>query len=121
MKKAVNAKILALKYKLLKVLATSLEVDKNAIKEGAKITFKDYCKIQVVECTKSYYDKEAQAKLDKFAEENCIAKTVTHFKRIDIDNIPIEVDKKVNNIIATLEDSNDKDIKRVANKVAKIK
>ena len=87
----VNAKIFALKYKLMKKLETSLNKDKELIKEGAEITFKNYCKIQIVE---------------------------THYKRIDIDNIPIEIDQKVNDIFNTLEDSQDKDIKRVASKVA---
>lgn len=119
--KTVNAKIVALKYRLLKVLTTSLEKDKTAIKEGAKITFQNYCKIQVVECTKATYSKEDQAKLDKFAKENCIAKQITHYKRVDIDNIPAEVDNKVSNILTTLEDSNDKDIKRIASKVANVK
>ena len=121
MKKTVNAKWLAFKYKLAKRLNTSIEYDKNAIKEGAKITFKDYCKIQIVECTRAYYDKEEQAKLDKLAEENCIAKKVTHFKRIDIDDIPNETDIQVEQALNILENSNNKDIKRIANKVAKIK
>lgn len=116
--KKVNAKIFALKYKLLKRLETSLNKDKELIKNGAEITFKDYCKIQVVECTKASYSKEAQAKLDEYAKANLISKQITHYKRIDIDNIPIEIDQKVNDIFNTLEDSQDKDIKRVASKVA---
>ena len=116
--KKVNAKIFALKYKLLKRLETSLNKDKELIKNGAEITFKDYCKIQVVECTKASYSKEDQKKLDEYAKANLIRKQITHFKRIDIDNIPIEIDQKVNDIFNTLEDSQDKDIKRVASKVA---
>lgn len=119
--KTVNAKIIALKYKLLKAITTSLEKDKNAIKNGAKITFNDYCKIQVVECTRATYSKEDQEKLDKFAKENCIAKQVTHYKRVDIDDIPTETDVKVIDILTTLENTNDKDIKRVASKVSSIK
>ena len=45
--KTVNAKIFALKYKLIKMLNASLEKDKKAIKEGAAITRKDYCKIYI--------------------------------------------------------------------------
>ena len=45
----VNAKIFALKYKLLKVLTNSIEKDKKALKDGAEISFKDYCKIQLVD------------------------------------------------------------------------
>lgn len=116
--KKVNAKIFALKYKLLKRLETSLNKDKELIKNGADISFKDYCKIQVVECTKASYSKEAQAKLDEYAKANLISKQITHYKRIEIDNIPIEVDEKVDNIFNILENTQDKDIKRVANKVA---
>lgn len=119
--KTINAKLFALKYKLLKVLTNSLEKDKNAIKEGATITRKDYCKIQLVNCTKKSYSKEDQEKLDKFAQENGIEKQETTYIRIDIDEIPTEIDDKVNEILTTLEDSNDKDIKRVASKVATIK
>ena len=50
-----------------------------------------------------------------------ISKQVTHYTRIDIDNIPQEVDDKVNEILNTLEDSNDKVIARVASKVATVK
>jgi hypothetical protein len=51
----------------------------------------------------------------------CIAKQVTHYTRIDIDNVPQEVDTKVDEIFSTLEDSNDKVIARVASKVASTK
>lgn len=116
--KKVNAKIFALKYRLLKKLTASIEKDKNAIKDGAEITFKDYCKIQVVDCTKTSYSKEDQEKLDKFAKDNLISKQITHYKRIDIDNVPTEIDNKVEEIFTMLEDSNDKDIRKVASKVA---
>ena len=43
--KTVNAKLFALKYKLFTILDKSLKADKNAIKEGANITFNNYCKI----------------------------------------------------------------------------
>ena len=119
--KTVNAKIFALKYRLLKVLTNSLEKDKTAIKEGATITFKDYCKIQVVECQRASYSKEAQAILDEYAKSQGIEKQTTTYTRIDIDKVPNEIDEKVNDILQTLEDSNDKDIKRVASKVNNIK
>lgn len=117
----VNAKIFALKYKLLKVLTNSIEKDKKALKDGAEISFKDYAKIQLIDCTRTSYSKEDQAKLDEYATKMCIAKQVTHYTRIDIDNIPQEVDDKVNEILNTLEDSNDKVISKVASKVATIK
>ena len=119
--KTVNAKIFAIKYKLAKMLNASLEKDKNAIKEGAKITQKDYCKIQIVECTRKTYTKEAQEMIDKFAKENGLEKQETKYIRIDIDNISTEVDNKVNEIFTTLENDNDKIIKRVASKVANTK
>ena len=119
--KIVNAKLFALKYKLLKKLNASLEKDKNAIKENAKITFDKYAKIQLVECTKRSYSKEDQEKLDKFAQENGIVKQETKYLRIDIDNIATEIDEKVDEILEYLEDSNDKDIKRVASKMANTK
>lgn len=118
MQKTVNAKCFALKYKLMKRLETSLNKDKELIKSGAKITFNDYCKIQLVDCTRTSYSKEDQAKLDEYASKMLISKQVTHYTRIDIDNIPQEVDDKVNEILITLEDNNDKDIKRVASKMA---
>lgn len=118
MQKTVNAKIFAIKYKLLKLLTNSIEKDKNALKSGAKITFNDYCKIQLVDCTRTSYSKEDQAKLDEYASKMLISKQVTHYTRIDIDNIPQEVDDKVNEILNTIEDNQDKDIKRVASKVA---
>ena len=116
--KKVNAKIFALKYKLLKRLTDSLNKDKDLIKEGADITFKDYCNIKIVECTKTSYSKEDQVKLDEYAKANLISKQVTHYKRIEIDNIPIEVDEKVDNIFNILENTQDKEIKRVASKIA---
>ena len=117
----VNAKIFALKYKLLKVLTNSIEKDKKALKDGAEITYKDYCDIKLVECTRTSYSKEDQAKLDEYAAKNLISKQVTHYTRIDIDNVPQEVDTKVDEILTTLEDSNDKVIARVASKVASTK
>lgn len=119
--KTVNAKIFALKYKLVKKLNASLEKDKNALKEGATISRKDYCKIQLIECTKKTYTKEQQQVLDKYAEEKGFEKQETKYIRIDIDNIPTEIDNKVDEILNTLEESNDKIIKRAASKVASVK
>lgn len=116
----VNAKIFALKYKLLKVLTNSIEKDKNAIKEGAEITYKDYAKIQLIDCVRTSYSKEDQKKLDEYASKMLISKQVTHYTRIDIDNIPTEVDDKVNEILDTLENNNDKVIAKAASKVARV-
>ena len=115
--KTVNAKIFALKYRLMKKLETSLNKDKDLIKEGAEITFKNYCNIKIIDCTKTSYSKEDQVKLDEYAKANLISKQITHFKRIEIDNIPIEVDDKVDNIFNILENTQDKEIQRVASKL----
>lgn len=120
--KTINAKIFALKYKLLKKLTESLDRDKNAIKEGAKITFNEYCKIQLVDCTRTSYSKDDQKKLDEYAKANLISKQITHYKRIDIDGIPIEIDEKVNDIFNIIEqNTEDKDTKKVASKLHTIK
>ena len=116
--KIVNAKLYAIKYKLKKMLENSLTKDNEAIKNGAKITFQDYAKIQIVECTRKSYTKEAQEIIDKFAEEKGLEKQETKYLRIDIDNIDKTAEETAEKIFATLEDSNDKDIKRVASKVA---
>lgn len=115
--KTVNAKWLAFKYKLAKKLNASIENDKNAIKEGAKITFEDYCKIQKVECIRKSYTKEQQAILDKYAEEKGFEKQETKYIRIDIDNIPNETDTQVEQAFNTLENSNNILIAKVANRV----
>lgn len=116
--KTINAKLFALKYKLLKKLNASLEKDKEAIKENAKITFDKYAKIQIVECTKKAYSKEVQQELEEYAKSKGYEKQEIKYLRIDIDNIPEEVDEKVDEILTMLEDSNDKMIKKVASKVA---
>lgn len=115
--KKVNAKIFALKYKLLKRLTDSLNKDKDLIKKGAEITFKSYCNIKIIDYTKTSYSKEDQVKLDEYAKANLISKQITHFKRIEIDNIPIEIDEKVDNIFNILENTQDKEIQRVASKI----
>lgn len=117
--KTVNAKLFAIKHLLIKKLNASLEKDKNAIKEGTKITFKNYCKIQVVECTRQSYSKEAQKLLDEYAKKKGIEKQTATYTRIDIGNVPTEVDDKVNQILDTLEDDNDRTVARVASAVVR--
>ena len=119
--KTVNAKLFAIKYKLLQKLTKSLEKDKEAIKNNAKITFQEFAKIQIVECTRKSYTKEAQQLIDKFAEENGLEKVETKYLRVDIDNINQSAEDTANRILEELEDSNDRLIKRVASKVAKVK
>lgn len=115
--KTVNAKWLAFKYKLAKKLNASIENDKNAIKEGAKITFENYCKIQQIECTRKSYTKEQQAILDEYAKEKGFEKQETKYIRIDIDDIPNETDTQVEQAFNTLENGNNILIAKVANRV----
>ena len=120
--KKVNAKIFALKYKLLKKLEASIKLDKEAIKNGAEITFKEYCNIKIVNCEKPIFDKDKiQLICDKYKIDIATLQKVSEYQRIDVDNVPTEVADKVENIFTTLEDSNDKDIKRVAIKMKNIK
>lgn len=119
--KTVNAKLYAIKYKLKKILEASINKDNEAIKNGAKITFSNYAKIQAIQCTRKSYTKEAQKLIDKFAEENHLEKVETNFIRIDIDNIDVTATQTAEKIFKTLEDNNDKTISRVASKVASIK
>lgn len=121
--KKVNAKLFALKHALIKVLTKSLEVDKNAIKEGAEITFKDYCKIQIVECTKETLDKsKVKAICEKYGIDINTLMTKTSYKRIDVDFVPVDTLNEVNDVLDTLEKyTEDKNTKRVASKVARVK
>ena len=118
----VNAKVLALKHALFKRLKDSLDKDKDAIKNGAEITYKDYCKIKIVDCEKPTLDEtKVQELCDKYGIDITTLKKTTHYKRLDIRNIPTEVDDKVEDIFNILKDTNDKIITKVANKVANIK
>lgn len=115
--KTVNARWLAFKYKLAKKLNASIENDKNAIKEGAKITFENYCKIQKVECSRKSYSKEIQQELEEYAKSKGYEKQETKYIRIDIDDIPNETDTQVEQAFNTLENSNNILIAKVANRV----
>ena len=115
----VNAKILTLKHELFKRLKDSLEKDKNAIKSGAEITFKDYCKIDIVDCEKSTLDEaKVQALCNEYGIDITTLKKTTHYKRLDIKNVPTEVNDKVEDIFNILQDSNDKIITKTANIIA---
>ena len=116
--KKVNVKLFAILYRLDKLITKKLDEMKKDIIAGAETTYSHYADIKVVDCTRASYSKEDQMKLDEYAAKNCIAKQVTHYKRIDIDKIVVEVDMITDEIITTLENSNDKTVKRVASKVA---
>ena len=65
--------------------------DKKALKEGATITRKDYCKIQLVNCTKSTLDKAKVLELcNKYGVDIATLENTTEYIRIDIDNVPTE-------------------------------
>lgn len=116
--KTVNAKLYALKHTLYKRLEKSLDNDKNLIKEGAKLTFKDYCKIQLVPCTKTTLDKNKVKELcDKVGIDISTLEKHTDYYRIDIDNIPEETNIRVENIINNLETDNDRIIARAASAI----
>jgi hypothetical protein len=120
--KTVNAKWLAFKYKMAKKLSASVEKDKKAIKEGAKITFERYCNIKQVECTRTSLDKtKVQELCNKYDIDITTLEKATNYIRIDIDNIPNEIDLQVEQAFNTLENSNSKVISKVASKVANIK
>ena len=112
----INAKIFALKHTLFKTLENSLKSDKEAIKNGVEIAHKDYCKIQVVDCEKSILDEAKVLELcDKYGVDITTLKKTTHYQKVDVKNVPTEVNNKVENIFNMLEDSNDKIISKVAN------
>lgn len=118
----VNKKLFATLYKLDKLIQKQLDNMKKQIVAGAEFTYNDTADIKIVECQRADYDKEDKAKLDKLAIENGIAKKITHYKRIDIDNISIEIDTQVENIINTLNAENaTKEVKKVASKLNTIK
>lgn len=117
----VNKKLFTTLYKLDKAIQKQLDNMKKQIIAGAEYTYNDIADIKIIECQRADYDKEDKAKLDKIAAEQGIVKRITHYKRIDIDNISIDIDTQVNDIINTLNDSNTKEIKRVASKLKQTK
>lgn len=117
----INGKIYALKYKLYKLLENSLNADKEAIKNGATITFKDYCKIKSVDCTKTTLDRNKVLEIcNKYGIDISTLENTTQFQRITIGNVPNEVNEKITQVLSLLELANDTTIVKVASKVATI-
>lgn len=117
--KTVNVRLFALKHKLIEKLTKSLNADKDAIKNGAKLTMEKFAKIQIVDCTRTTLDKsKVQELATKYGIDMATLEKTTDYKRIDIDNIATDIDDKVNDILETLENSNDKVISKAASKVA---
>ena len=117
--KTVNAKLFALKHRLIEKLTKSLNDDKDAIKNGAKLTMEKFAKIQIVECTRITIDKnKVQELATKYGIDMTTLEKTTNYKRIDIDNIATDVDNKVNDILEILQNNNDKVIAKAVNAVA---
>lgn len=117
----ISLKLYATIYKLDKALQKQLNKMKEQILAGAEFTHKDIANLKIVECQRADYDKEDKVKLDKIAAEQGIVKKITHYKRIDIDNISMDIDTDVDNIINTLNNSETKAVQRLANKLQNIK
>jgi hypothetical protein len=118
--KVVNLKLFALKYRLVKILNESLEADKKAIKEGTEIWNKNYCDIRSVPIEKSALDREKVQELcDKYGIDIKTLEKTTTFSRLDVKNIPAEVDNKIDEILEIVKTiSDDSNVKRVANGLA---
>lgn len=102
--KIVNLKIMALKYKLVKLINDSLEKDKIAIKNGAKTTFSNYAKIQIINCQKTSFDKSKIQKLcDTYDIDISTLEKTTNYQRIDIDNISNNIVTNAENIAKILQ------------------
>lgn len=117
--KTVNAKLYALKYRLIKMLTKSIEADNEALKNGATTTFANFANIKVVECTRKDYTKEDKAILDEIAQREGIFKVVTTYRRIDIDNIDNTIDLKATQVFNKLQNDNDLLVAKAASKVVK--
>jgi hypothetical protein len=119
MKKSVNVLVYAIKYTLKKMLDKSLTEDNEAIKNGAKLTFEKYAKIKQVECTRKDYTTEAKAKIEEFAKANNLQKVETKYIRIEVDNIDNTAIETAKEVFNTLENSDNKNIAKVASKIAR--
>lgn len=93
---------------------------KEAIRNGtATYKFVDYCTVALDKHTTSKYSEEDQAKIDKFIEENDIKKISTTKENYSIEFVPSEkAIKEFNKMISELEDSQHKNIAKVATQVA---
>lgn len=116
--KTVSAKLYALKHALYKRLEKSLENDKNLLKEGAKLTCDKYCTITLSTRTKTTLDRnKVEALCSKIGVDISTLENHTSFYRVDISNIPEDIDTKITSITNNLETNNDKIITRIANAI----
>ena len=96
---------------------------KTAIRTNdATYKFADYCNVSLSKSTTSKYSAEDQAKIDKFIEENGIKKRSETKEDYKVEFIPSEkAIKEFNKMLQELENSQYKNIAKVASKVKAIK
>ena len=92
---------------------------KDEIRKGtATYLFADYCSITLKDYTTSKYSDEDQAKIDKFIKENGIKKISTTKPNYSIEFMPSEkAIKEFNKMLTELEQSEHRNIAKVATKV----
>lgn len=95
---------------------------KEAIRNGtATFIFADYCNVKPKDNTTSKYSKEDQAKIDKFIEENGIKKITETKENYSIEFVPSKkAEKEFEKMLKELENSQHRNIAKVASKVATI-
>lgn len=95
------------------------EETKNAIRNGtATYKFAEYGTVRQKDYTTSSYSKEDQAKIDKFIEENGIKKITETKTNYSIEFVPSEkAIKEFNKMLKELENSQHRNIAKIANKV----
>lgn len=99
------------------------EKTKDAIRNG-KVTYKfaDYCHVSLGKSTTTKYSEEDQAKIDKFIKDNHIEKISETKENYKVEFVPSEkAIKEFNKMLKELENSQYKNIAKVAEKVKAIK
>ena len=99
------------------------EENKTAIRNGdATYKFADYCNITLKDYSTSKYTEEDQRKIDKFIEENHIEKIKETKENYSIVFTPSEkAIKEFDKMISELENSQYRNISKVASKIKAIK
>lgn len=99
------------------------ENTKSEIRSGkATYKFADYCTVKLKNSTTSKYSAEDQAKIDKFIEENGIKKISETKENYSVEFVPSEkAIKEFDKMIKELENSQYKNIAKIASNVAEIK
>lgn len=99
------------------------EENKTAIRNGdATYKFADYCNITLKDYSTSKYSEEDQRRIDKFIEENHIEKIKETKENYSIVFTPSEkAIKEFNKMLTELENSQYRNISKVASKIKAIK